>query len=47
MGIGMALFEHTVYDQVHGRVVTNNSRLHVPVNADIPYIEVTFVSIRT
>lgn len=44
MGIGMALFEHTVYDHIHGRVVTNNlADYTVPVNADIPDIEVTFV----
>jgi xanthine dehydrogenase YagR molybdenum-binding subunit len=44
MGIGMALFEHTVYDREHGRVVTNNlADYTVPVNADIPNIDVTFV----
>lgn len=44
MGIGMALFEHTVYDRQHGRVVTNNlADYPVPVNADVPSIDVTFV----
>lgn len=44
MGIGMALFEHTVYDREHGRVVTNNlADYAVPVNADVPNIDVTFV----
>jgi xanthine dehydrogenase YagR molybdenum-binding subunit len=43
MGIGMALFEHTVYDREHGRVVTNNlADYAVPVNADVPNIEVEF-----
>jgi xanthine dehydrogenase YagR molybdenum-binding subunit len=44
MGIGMALFEHTVYDRERGRVVTNNlADYAVPVNADVPNIDVTFV----
>ena len=44
MGIGMALFENTVYDRDHGRVVTNNlADYAVPVNADIPNLDVTFV----
>jgi len=43
-GIGMALFEHTVYDHEHGRVVTNNlADYAVPVNADVPDIDVSFV----
>ncbi len=43
-GIGMALLEHTVYDQQHGRVVTNNlADYAVPVNADVPDIDVSFV----
>jgi xanthine dehydrogenase YagR molybdenum-binding subunit len=43
-GIGMALLEHTVYDHLHGRVVTNNlADYAVPVNADIPEIDVSFV----
>jgi len=43
-GIGMALFEETVRDDRAGAVVTNNlADYHVPVNADIPNIEVLFV----
>jgi xanthine dehydrogenase YagR molybdenum-binding subunit len=43
-GIGMALFEETVRDGRFGAVVTNNlADYHVPVNADIPNIEVEFV----
>ncbi|MDQ6941476.1 MAG: xanthine dehydrogenase family protein molybdopterin-binding subunit [Candidatus Eremiobacteraeota bacterium] len=43
-GIGMALFEETVRDTRAGAVVTNNlADYHVPVNADIPQIEVLFV----
>lgn len=43
-GIGMALLEHTVYDQKHGRVITNNlADYAVPVNADVPNIDVAFV----
>jgi xanthine dehydrogenase YagR molybdenum-binding subunit len=44
MGIGMALLEHTVYDHEHGRVVTNNlADYSLPVNADVPDIDVSFV----
>ena len=43
-GIGMALFEETVRDARGGGVVTNNlADYHVPVNADIPNVEVEFV----
>jgi xanthine dehydrogenase YagR molybdenum-binding subunit len=43
-GIGMALFEETVRDTRAGAVVTNNlADYHVPVNADIPNIDVRFV----
>jgi len=43
-GFGMALLEHTVYDHEHGRVVTNNlADYAMPVNADVPNIDVTFV----
>jgi xanthine dehydrogenase YagR molybdenum-binding subunit len=43
-GIGMALLEHTVYDHLHGRVVTNNlADYAVPVNADVRQIDVAFV----
>jgi xanthine dehydrogenase YagR molybdenum-binding subunit len=44
LGIGMALFEHTVYDKTQGRVVTNNlADYTVPVNEDVPDIDVSFV----
>ncbi len=44
MGIGMALMEHTVYDKVNGRVITNNMADYaVPVNADVPQIQVSFI----
>ncbi|MGI8743530.1 MAG: xanthine dehydrogenase family protein molybdopterin-binding subunit [Bryobacteraceae bacterium] len=43
-GIGMALMEHTVYDRRHGRVITNNlADYAVPVNADVPNIDVAFI----
>jgi xanthine dehydrogenase YagR molybdenum-binding subunit len=43
-GIGMALLEETVRDPRSGAVVTNNlADYHVPVNADIPEIEILFV----
>lgn len=44
MGIGMALMEHTVYDDRDGSIVTSNlADYAVPVNADIPEMEVLFV----
>ena len=43
-GLGMALLEKTVYEETHGRVVTNNLADYlVPVNADVPEIDVQFV----
>ena len=43
-GIGMALMEHTVIDPNWGRVVNANlAEYLVPVNADVPDIDVTFV----
>ena len=43
-GIGMALLEHTVRDSRDGAVVTNCLADYlVPVNADVPEIEVLFV----
>lgn len=43
-GVGMALMEHTVTDRNLGRVMTADlAEYHVPVNADIPPIEVFFV----
>jgi len=44
MGIGMALHEETVLDHRFGRFMTHNlADYHIPVNADIPGIEVIFV----
>jgi xanthine dehydrogenase YagR molybdenum-binding subunit len=43
-GIGMALTEHTRVDPLSGRVLNANlAQYHVPVNADIGAIDVTFV----
>src|SRR5665213_3489417 len=43
-GIGMALFEHTVFDDDNTRMVNRDLGSYlVPVNADIPEIEVQFV----
>jgi xanthine dehydrogenase YagR molybdenum-binding subunit len=43
-GIGMALMEHTLVDAPTGRVLNNNlAQYHVPVNADIMDIDVTWV----
>ncbi|MEH1832783.1 MAG: xanthine dehydrogenase family protein molybdopterin-binding subunit [Nostoc sp.] len=43
-GIGMALTEEMVTDSRLGRIVTANlADYHVPVNADIPEIDVSFV----
>ncbi len=44
-GIGMALMEDLVIDHRFGRPINNNfADYHVPVNADIPNIEVLFVN---
>ena len=44
-GIGMALMEDLVIDQRFGRPINNNlADYHVPVNADIPTMEVWFVN---
>lgn len=44
MGIGMALLEETVADLRTGRVMNGDlAEYHVPVNADVPEIDVTFV----
>ena len=44
MGIGMALMEETAYDHVTGFPLTRNlADYHVPVNADIPEIDVEFI----
>ena len=43
-GIGYALTEHTDYDERDGRVVTRDLADYlVPVNADVPSIDVLFV----
>jgi xanthine dehydrogenase YagR molybdenum-binding subunit len=44
-GIGMALMEEVVFDQRYGKIINNNlADYHVPVNADIPEMEVVFVN---
>lgn len=44
-GIGMALMEDLVVDHRFGRPINNNlADYHVPVNADIPNIDVLFVN---
>jgi xanthine dehydrogenase YagR molybdenum-binding subunit len=43
-GIGMALHEETLVDHAFGRIMNANmAEYHVPVNADVPGIEVIFV----
>ena len=43
-GIGMALMEHTVVDDRDAKIVNPNlAEYHVPVNADVPHIDVIFV----
>ncbi|MGI4791677.1 MAG: xanthine dehydrogenase family protein molybdopterin-binding subunit [Janthinobacterium lividum] len=43
-GIGMALLEETVLDTRIGRVMNADlAEYHVPVNADVPEIDITFV----
>lgn len=44
MGIGMALFEHTYYDVRNGAPINSNFADYiVPVNADVPPLEVHFL----
>jgi xanthine dehydrogenase YagR molybdenum-binding subunit len=46
MGIGMALSEKTVFDERRGRIVNPSlAEYHVPVNLDVPDIEVTFTNV--
>ncbi|XDA98835.1 xanthine dehydrogenase family protein molybdopterin-binding subunit [Sulfitobacter sp. LCG007] len=46
-GIGMALTEELVQDQRYGQIVNNDlAEYHVPVNLDVPQIEVLFVEER-
>ncbi|HEX4354533.1 MAG TPA: xanthine dehydrogenase family protein molybdopterin-binding subunit, partial [Polyangiales bacterium] len=43
-GIGLALLEHTVRDPRNARVVTRDlADYHVPVNADVPELEVIMI----
>jgi xanthine dehydrogenase YagR molybdenum-binding subunit len=43
-GVGMALYEHTQYDERLGRIVNNNlAEYHVPVNADIGSVDVAWI----
>jgi xanthine dehydrogenase YagR molybdenum-binding subunit len=44
-GVGMALMEEIVIDHRYGKFINNNlADYHVPVNADIPPLEVYFVN---
>lgn len=44
-GVGMALFEETVYDPNNGRVVTRDLEKYiVPVNADTPKFNIQFIN---
>lgn len=46
MGIGMALTEETLFDERRGRIMNPSlSEYHVPVNRDVPNIEVQFLNI--
>ncbi len=43
MGIGMALSEETLFDERRGRIMNPSlAEYHVPVNADVPHIEVIY-----
>jgi xanthine dehydrogenase YagR molybdenum-binding subunit len=44
MGLGMALMEEAVYDERTGRIVNDNlADYHVPVHADLPVMDVSFL----
>lgn len=44
-GIGMALTEESIIDHRYGRYINNNfADYHVPVNADVPEIDVNFIN---
>ena len=46
MGIGMALTEDTLFDERRGRIVNPSlAEYHVPVNLDVPNIEIIFTGI--
>jgi len=43
MGIGMALTEETLFDERTGRIVNPSlAEYHIPVNLDVPHIEILF-----
>ena len=44
MGIGTALTEETLFDERRGRIMNPSlAEYHVPVNLDVPRIEVIFI----
>jgi xanthine dehydrogenase YagR molybdenum-binding subunit len=46
MGIGMALTEETLFDERRGRIMNPSlAEYHVPVNLDVPAIEIIFTGI--
>jgi xanthine dehydrogenase YagR molybdenum-binding subunit len=46
MGIGMALMEETLFDDRRGRIMNPSlAEYHVPVNLDVPEIEIHFLNI--
>ena len=46
MGIGMALTEETLFDERRGRIMNPSlAEYHVPVNLDVPDIEILFLNI--
>jgi xanthine dehydrogenase YagR molybdenum-binding subunit len=46
MGIGMALTEETLFDERRGRIMNPSlAEYHVPVNLDVPHIEIIFTNI--
>jgi xanthine dehydrogenase YagR molybdenum-binding subunit len=46
MGIGMALSEETLFDERRGRIMNPSlAEYHVPVNLDVPHIEITYTDI--
>jgi xanthine dehydrogenase YagR molybdenum-binding subunit len=46
MGVGMALFEHTIYDPRNGHAINDNFADYVvPTHADAPQIDVHFLNI--
>jgi xanthine dehydrogenase YagR molybdenum-binding subunit len=46
MGIGMALTEETMFDDRSGRIMNSTlAEYHVPVQADVPDIEVLYTDI--